>query len=323
MKEWNLKVSVIVAVYNVEKYLCRCLDSLLKQTFEDYEVILIDDGSSDNSGTICDKYAAKDKRIHVIHKTNGGVSSARQCGIDHAQGEYTIHVDPDDWVEPEMLEKLYKKAEEVNADMVICDYYSDFGNKRIIRKQKPTALDHQTVLKELFQQLHGSCWNKLVSRACYSRFHITFPTEISFCEDLLVCTRLLKHELKIAYLPMAFYHYTHDINQLTSKHSSASLERDTLLYSLFQKEFDGNPPQYVTDFFIVMKVKKMLIPAYPQYTSKEFQKYIPNIWRHSGISIIQKYLLILACCGFYKFAQSLYRIGKSLKLKYILKNNKR
>lgn len=321
------KISVIVAVYKAEKYIHRCVDSLLNQTFKDYEILLIDDGSPDSSGEICDEYAHKDNSIRVFHKENGGVSSARQYGIDHAQGKYTIHADPDDWVEPNMLEKLYEKAEAGNADMVICDYYSNFGEKQIMRKQQPTALDHQTVLHELFQQLHGSCWNKLVKRVCYSRYNITFPIEISFCEDLLVCVRLLKHDLKVAYLPMAFYHYTHDSNQLTKKHSDASLERDAQLYSLFEKEFDGNPPQYITDFFMVMKVKKMLIPVHPQYTSKEFQKefqkYIPNIRRHSGISVIQKYLLILACCGFYKLAQSLYHIGKSLKFKQILINSEK
>ena len=113
-------ITIIVAVYRAEAYFHYCMQSLLNQTFRDFEILLIDDGSPDNSGRICDEYAKKDARIRVFHKENGGVSSARQCGIDNAFGEYTIHVDPDDWIEPDMLEKLYKRAQKDNADMVFC-----------------------------------------------------------------------------------------------------------------------------------------------------------------------------------------------------------
>ena len=99
-KSMNMpKVSIIVPVYKAEKYLNRCVDSILAQTFTDFELLLIDDGSPDRSGEICDEYAKKDSRIRVIHKENGGVSSARQRGLDESIGEYTIHADPDDWVE--------------------------------------------------------------------------------------------------------------------------------------------------------------------------------------------------------------------------------
>ena len=129
------KVSVIVPVYKAEKYLQRCVDSLLAQTFTDFELLLIDDGSPDRSGEICDEYAAADSRVRVFHKVNGGVSSARQCGMDNATGEYTIHADPDDWVEPIMLKELYVKAKEENADMVFCNYYWDKGcYSKVIRQ---------------------------------------------------------------------------------------------------------------------------------------------------------------------------------------------
>ena len=118
----NPKISVIVPVYKAEHYLARCVDTLLAQTFDDFEVILVDDGSPDNSGAICDEYALKDKRVRVIHQPNAGVSMARQKGLDNARGEYVIHADPDDWVEPDMLKELYAKAKEEDADMVICDF---------------------------------------------------------------------------------------------------------------------------------------------------------------------------------------------------------
>ena len=118
-------VSIIVPVYKAEKYIHQCIDSLLAQTYSNIEVILVDDGSPDNCGKICDEYAAKDCRVKVIHQQNGGVSVARQTGIDHATGEYSIHADPDDWVELNMIEELVAKAVADNADMVICDYISE------------------------------------------------------------------------------------------------------------------------------------------------------------------------------------------------------
>ena len=183
-------VSVIVPVYKAESYLHRCVDSLLAQTFPDFEILLIDDGSPDHSGEICDAYAMRDSRVRVFHKENGGVSSARQCGIDNARGEYTIHTDPDDWVEPDMLEELYKKAKEEDADMVICDYYLE-GLQRQYMNQRPSGLEGQIVLCDLmFQRLHGSLWNKLIRRACYRTYSVMLPKGLDYCEDVITLVQL-------------------------------------------------------------------------------------------------------------------------------------
>lgn len=206
------KVSVIVPVYKAEAYINKCVDSLLVQTFKDFEILLIDDGSPDKSGYICDDYARKDRRVRVFHKENGGVSSARQCGIDNALGEYTIHADPDDWVEPTMLEELYAKAKIDDADMLICDYCEENNDKSIYIKQEPSSLDPDIVIKELFKNLHGSCCNKLIRRSCYSKYNIYFPLDLTCNEDLYVCVSLLKHPITVAYLPKAFYHYVQDVN---------------------------------------------------------------------------------------------------------------
>ena len=144
------KVSIIVPVYKAEKYLNRCIDSILAQTFTDFELLLIDDGSPDRSGEICDEYAKKDSRIRVIHKENGGVSSARQRGLDESVGEYTMHADPDDWVEPEMLDELYKKAKEEDADMVICDFFYEYKTGSFICKQHIYNCNAESILKQFF-----------------------------------------------------------------------------------------------------------------------------------------------------------------------------
>lgn len=237
------KISVIVPVYKAETYLHRCVDSLLAQTFTDFEILLVDDGSPDRSGEICDEYARKDSRVRVFHKENGGVSSARQCGMDNARGEYTIHADPDDWVDPTMLEELYRKAKEEDADMVICDYFVEERKKtkRII--QKPSALDHNVVLEELFQQLHGSCWNKLVRRACYKEFGVKFPLELSCCEDLYVNACLAAEDIRITYLNKAFYHYDQVVNENSILHSNDFeffLQIDRILIGLLEERLDSS-----------------------------------------------------------------------------------
>ena len=202
------KISIIVPVYKAEKYLNRCVDSILAQTFTDWELLLIDDGSPDRSGEICDEYAKKDSRIRVIHKENGGVSSARQRGLDESVGEYTIHADPDDWVEPEMLDELYKKAKEEDADMVICDFICEYKTGSVVCEQNVKNCNSESILKQMFsQQLPGMCWNKLVRRKCYFDYDIRFPHNIILWEDLYVVCSLLTHTIKCAYLPKALYHY--------------------------------------------------------------------------------------------------------------------
>ena len=201
-------VSIIVPVYKAEKYIHQCIDSLLAQTYSNIEVILVDDGSPDHCGKICDEYAAKDYRVKVIHQQNGGVSVARQTGIDHATGEYSIHADPDDWVELNMIEELVAKAVADNADMVICDFYRESKSDRIHACQNPgNDLTASAVLREiLYQRLHGACWNKLVKRSRIEGIGFT-PEDLCILEDELYNIRILARKIKVSYLPKAFYHY--------------------------------------------------------------------------------------------------------------------
>lgn len=235
-------ISIITPVYKAERYLTRCIESLLAQTHTNFELILVDDGSPDSSGAICDRYASKDSRIKVIHKENGGVSSARQCGIDNATGTYTIHVDPDDWADPTMLERLYNKAIAADADIVICDYYSHRKGKTRRISQHPASVGSKALLRQyLRQELHGSLCNKLIKRELYTRYNVSFPKEITRWEDLYVVCTILTHSVKVAYLAEAFYHYDQSINN-----NSIARKRDIKgLYSqmLFVKHFQSTLPQ--------------------------------------------------------------------------------
>ena len=129
-------VSIVVPVYNVEKYLERCVDSLINQTYKNIEIILVDDGATDNSGELCDKLLFKDSRIKVFHKLNGGLSDARNYGINQATGEYLLFVDSDDWVENEIVEKLYNSIEQNSADISVCGF-NDLVDDTITNKRGP------------------------------------------------------------------------------------------------------------------------------------------------------------------------------------------
>lgn len=200
-------VSVIVPVYNVENYLYNCLESLRNQTFKDFEVLLVDDGSTDESNNICFDYCAKYPYFHLLNKENGGVASARQLGLSSSIGEYVIHVDPDDYVESRFLEKLYNKAKENNADMVVCDYIEEFP--KYSKDFQHNSLNISKA-EDLFDavisgKVWGVLWNKLIRRNIIGS--IKFEDGINIQEDKLFICRVLRRAKNIAYVEIPLYHY--------------------------------------------------------------------------------------------------------------------
>lgn len=166
----NMKknISVIVPIYKVEPYLRRCVDSLIRQSYEDFELILVDDGSPDNCGVICDEYAAADPRVQVIHKTNGGLSDARNAGLEIARGEYIAFVDSDDWVAPNYLHQMLSVLEEAGADICECDILKTEGAEENITVASgvPEIFETVEALEQLIQdgKFHQYVWNKLYRR---------------------------------------------------------------------------------------------------------------------------------------------------------------
>ena len=204
----NPLVSIIIPVYNAEKYLRRCLDSIINQTYQDIEVILVDDGSKDTSGSICDEYAAKDLRIKVVHEENRGVSSTRQTGLMNSKGIFVIHVDPDDWIESNMIQELLNKAVQDNVDIVMCDFMKEFSTNHSLFSQKPTSLERDDLLMDLlYNKIWGSCCNKLIRRECFEKYNISFIPEMSLWEDLFVITALVYNGASLSYLALPLYHY--------------------------------------------------------------------------------------------------------------------
>lgn len=309
------KVSIIVPVYKAEKYINCCIDSILAQTYTDWELLLVDDGSPDRSGEICDEYAKKDNRIRVFHKKNEGVSSARQRGQDEAVGEYTIHVDPDDWVEPTMLEELYAKAKAEDADMVICDYYADKGGTQQYVRQMPSKMDNNTVLSELFQQLHGSCCNKLVKRVCYSG-KVRFPKGINCCEDLIWCVQTLMLCSKICYINKAFYHYVMTSSS-DSQSKAISKERSIedvkmlhVLGDLLKEKKSIQKMMYINTVPYVMKraMKAQCFDSvYFKNNFRQFAIYIVPSKRHS---FLLRVVCFWSAMGFYNCCKPIIRFMK-------------
>ena len=205
----SIKVSVTVPVYNTERFLSQCLDSLLGQTLKELEIILVDDGSTDQSGAICDDYAKRDNRIKVFHKSNGGSASARQLGLENSNGTYYIICDSDDWVEPTMYEEMFKAAIENNADMVICDYFLNYPDGR--QNEFIHSFDdfsQTTLIKNaLTRKLPGSTCNKLVRLSVYRDNGLTWQSGINQGEDMYMLLQQLQLPLKLFYIPKTFYHY--------------------------------------------------------------------------------------------------------------------
>lgn len=323
-------VSIIVPVYNAEKYIRQCLDSVLAQTLTAWEAILVDDGSTDRSGQICDEYATRDSRFRVIHQPNGGVSIARQTGIDNATGEYTIHCDPDDWMESTMLEEMVGTAEATESDMVICDYYTDSRYDRTYCSQNlPLRPDTEDVLRRLlFQQLHGSCWNKLVKRVCYKGIGF-YPSHICVFEDELFFCRLLTRNIKtkIAYLPKTLYHYRID-NDASICHivSMKSIKSAVDVLEEKQKLVVGDTRFSNEDFYsnkknilwmtILGKCFNICLTMYPEIQARVIMEGIPY-----KIKTPVSSCLSIALRGYPRIAYRLYIIN--IQLINIVKRVKR
>lgn len=202
-------ISIIMPVFNAKRYLARSVSSILNQTMTDWELIIVNDGSTDSSSDILETYSKQDSRIHVIQQPNRGVAFARQVGIACAKGEYSIHCDADDWIEPTMLEDMYNESKKERAEIVISDFYYDEGKSRVsYTKMNPSGVHSSQVLNDvLSQRVFGSLWHKLIKHSLYKEYNASFVKGINYCEDVLVLAQLLKNPLKVTFLHKAYYHY--------------------------------------------------------------------------------------------------------------------
>ncbi len=222
--ETEPKISIIVPIYNVERYLRECLDSILAQTFGDWECILVDDGSPDGCPQICDEYAARDPRFRVIHRANGGQSAARNSGLRVARGQYIGFVDSDDWIAPQLFERLYRLITEYGTDMVQVGYRKEyvgfFRPKSLIKHI--SVLDRKQIVRELVfdNRIPSYMWNKLFRREV---INTEFP-EGKIFEDVAVLNRWVRDIRSAVLAPDTPYHYR--MRKSSSLHTGFSCQLD-------------------------------------------------------------------------------------------------
>lgn len=210
-------ISVIVPIYNVEAYLEKCINSIICQSYRNLEIILVNDGSTDNSQKICEEYKKKDSRIKVIHKENGGLSDARNCGLEIATGEYIAFLDSDDWIDEELYSTLYNLIKKYNADISICSFKNVFSeDEKLNRINNEYVYDNIEALNRLYTK-EGTqmvvAWNKLYKRKILS--NMKFPKG-KIHEDAFLIPRLLYNAKRIAYIEKELIYYRYTPNSITN-----------------------------------------------------------------------------------------------------------
>lgn len=244
-------LSIIVPVYNVDPYLTCCLDSILAQTFGDFEVLLIDDGSTDISGAICDNYAKRDSRIRCFHKENGGHMSARQAGFRQSSGKYVTFVDSDDWIDPSMYQTMCAVAKEHDADVICCNYTAVTPKKEIKRLDfcTPGLYDRQQLEKEVYPNMlfSGSFFHygvspslctKLFRRSLFEKHLFQVPLSLKLGEDGLAVYSCLLEASSVCFLPESFYYYRSSSSSLTHTIDFGRLAENHLLFDTYDKLID-------------------------------------------------------------------------------------
>ncbi len=328
-------ISVIVPVYNVEKYIRKCLDSIINQSYKNLEIIVINDGSTDASGQICDDYAKKDSRVKVIHQKNKGLSNARNTGINHASGAYITFADSDDWMEPEMYQVLYKNLIDHQADISICGSKNVSRNSEKIRNRRPKIIKYTQAeyVKKYLKIGSQSCeyyvWNKL-----YKKELITddqYPANLT-SEDVLGTYKAILRAKTVTVTTQPLYHYRQNDGSITSSFSTKDF--DLLeIWDKVVKYTEKNAPQYL-DYAILNRKRINLTLLYriaingaanqPDYSTiiRDLMNNLKNdkhTLLHSPIPFTRKILTFLFCINYKLTANFLY----TLKSPYYLLSSKK
>lgn len=219
----NPMVSIIVPVYNAQEYLKRCVDSILQQEYKDFELILVDDGSTDNSGSLCDQYAVDDPRVRVFHKENTGVSDTRNLALDHARGTYLQFLDSDDWITPDATKLLVRASTEHQCDLVIADFYRVIG-EHLSHKgdiDETDVLTREEFASHMMENpadfYYGVLWNKLYKREIVEQYEIRMDKTISWCEDFIFNMEYFLHAESFYALQAPIYYYLKRKGSLVSQ----------------------------------------------------------------------------------------------------------
>ena len=261
----NKLISIIVPIYNIEKYLDRCVQSIINQTYQNLEIILVDDGSTDSSPQICNKYADCDNRVKVIHKTNGGLVSARKAGFQKATGDYIGNVDGDDWIEPEMFEKLVDALEKNNADFSQCGYLAELldGTKKNGKQENICITFTERERKFCVNGFVGTgekllflpqIWIRLVKKNLMIAAYENVPDCLSTNEDGLCFLYLIFFALKGCAISESYYHYMIRDDSVSNNNSITTIKKYNIMnlhiIDIIKKKFCDIDDKYLDNYYL-------------------------------------------------------------------------
>lgn len=278
-------ISVIVPVYNCITTLERCIQSILGQTRGDWELLLVDDGSTDGSGALCDRFADNDARIRVLHKANGGVSSARNLGLDYARGEFALFCDSDDWAEPQWCDRLYQAASARPNALPVCNYYRDSASGPAVNQPAQCAALSPFVPRADFfllnqQELLGIPWNKIFRISILNQHQIRFRPALSLGEDLIFVLDYLRHVDGLMLINAPLYHYSvGNETSLSVRFYPNLTEIYQIIYSRIREEMESIPLSW-----------KKWESAYQKSYFFAFDRVFRNTWsKQNNISLPGKW----------------------------------
>lgn len=301
------KVSIIVPVYKTEKYLNRCIDSILVQTFTDFELILVDDGSPDRCGEICDEYADRDSRIKVIHKKNGGLSEARNFGLEIVQGDFIGFVDSDDYIESDMYESLYNACIDNDLDLSMCGRYDVYKDKKTplftLEEREIWTSDLAISNLLIWNNIDSAVWDKLFKRTLFN--NIRFPVG-KYNEDIYILPKIIHNSQKIVHIGEPKYYYYHRFDSITTETFSEKkldlIEAADELKVLICKYYTNHKTRFECFYFTNLVLLNSIIQ--PKEIKKKYNKSY-------------KYLYKLLLKDFLRLLFNPY-LGRKIKLKSIL-----
>lgn len=297
-------ITVIVPVYNVEKYIKECVESLINQTYKNIEIILVDDGSKDKSGTICDAYAAKDNRIKVIHKKNEGLGFARNTGLKVAQGKFVTFIDSDDKADTDLVEKLMNEIYKADCDTCIGGFkrISEDGTVNFEEQYDEVLFNGDDVYNKLFARMLGSApdkhdairmsvWNVIYSMDIIRKYNIEFPSERKFIsEDIIWDSEYYKYAKRVKVINSIAYNYRITPGSLTQKYKPDMLEKICALYNEMSKRISGDKIKIIRlqrQFFVNLRACiKQENPNVSKKTNAEVRRTIRTIVNNETVHCV-------------------------------------
>lgn len=286
-----MRFSIIVPIYNVEKFITKCVESVLSQSFKDYELILVDDGSPDNCPAICDKFANQDSRVRVLHKENGGLVSARKAGAKIALGDYAITLDGDDWIASDYLEKVNNVIVNYDVDVVRFGYIEadDSGYRKLhgIKNFRIGFYNRKQIEQEIFPFLiYGSTGCKFPHQLCfgcvrmelYRKEQVLVPDNIKIGEDGAVTRPIVYNTHKLFILEDCLYYYRRNLSSMTKNRHPFSFENDELIVNHYEKRMD-------------LSLYNFQEQVYRSIVHNVFNACVTQFWRDKPYNLIKRDIL--------------------------------